>query len=149
MELAAASHLATTLIASHGLDWEFRWDHARRRAGQANFTARRITLSKHLTELCTEEQVRQTVLHEIAHALVGPGHGHDAQWKRMARHIGADPRRVTGPDFPTVPAPWRATCSAGHTHQRFRLPTRDVSCGYCSSSYSPRHALSWVREPGG
>lgn len=145
MELEAARDLATALIARHGLDWEFGWDHARRRAGQANFTLRRITLSKHLTTLCSEEQVRQTVLHEIAHALVGPGHGHGAVWKRMAHRIGADSSRVTGPDFPRVAAPWRATCSAGHTHERFRLPKGTVSCGYCSRSYSTKHALSWVR----
>lgn len=145
MELDRARDLALDLIEQHGLDWKFGWDHARRRAGQTDFTNRRITLSKHLTPLCSPEQVRQTVLHEIAHALVGPGHGHGPVWQAKAKEVGADPRRTTGADFPTLAAPWRAVCSAGHTHERFRLPRRDVSCGYCSRTYSDRHVLSWER----
>ena len=146
MELESARRLALDLLERHGLDWEFGWDNARRRAGQTNYTHRKITLSKHLTPLCTEDQVRQTILHEIAHALVGPGHGHGRVWAEMAGRIGAEPTRLTGRDFPSVKAPWTATCAAGHVHERFRLPKNEVSCGYCSRSYSPRHVLAWTRS---
>lgn len=145
MELAAAHSLALTLFDKHGLDWGFGWDHARRRAGQTNFTHRKITLSKPLTLLCTEEQVRETILHEIAHALVGPDHGHGPVWKQMARRVGAQPRRLTAPDFPKAAAPWQAVCAAGHSHERFRRPTRPVSCGRCSRRFSREHLLTWVR----
>lgn len=145
MDLSQAHHLATTLMAAHGVDWDFAWDRAKKRAGQTNFTTRTITLSKHLTELCTEEQVRQTVLHEIAHVLAGPGHGHGPVWQQKAREIGASPRRSTGPDFPRAQAPWQAVCSAGHTHHRHRRPKNPVSCGLCSSTYQAKHRLIWQR----
>lgn len=29
-----------------------------------------------------------TVAHEVAHALVGPAHGHDAVWRRKAVELG-------------------------------------------------------------
>ncbi len=38
------------------------------------------------------EQVRDTVLHEIAHAIAGPEAGHGPLWKATARRIGATPR---------------------------------------------------------
>ncbi|WP_371683697.1 SprT-like domain-containing protein [Flaviflexus sp.] len=143
MDLPAARTLATSLMAQHGVDWDFKWDRAKKRAGQTNFTTRTVTLSGHLTKLCTEEQVRQTVLHEIAHVLVGPGHGHGPVWQKKAKEIGADPKRSTGPDFPKAPAPWQATCPAGHVHYRYRKPTRPVSCGLCSRTFSERHLLTW------
>lgn len=146
MDLAAAHDLAASLMEEYGLDWDFGWDHARRRAGQTNYTHRKITLSKPLTLLCTDEQVRETILHEIAHALVGPGHGHGPVWKQMARRVGAQPRRLAAPDFPQAQAPWQAVCSAGHRHDRFRRPKNLVSCGRCSSRYSDKHLLTWVRS---
>ena len=38
----------------------------------------------------TEENVKNTLLHEIAHALAGHEHNHDEVWKATARSIGCD-----------------------------------------------------------
>ena len=51
-------------------------------------------------DLSSLDQVRDTILHEIAHALVGPGHGHDAVWKRKCREVGARPERCGQADMP-------------------------------------------------
>ena len=147
MELVPARQLALNLMAEHGLSWNFRWDRAKKRAGQTNFTTRTITLSKHLTQLCTEEQVRHTILHEIAHALVGHGHGHGPVWQAKAKELGTSPRRCTGPDFPVADAPWQGTCSAGHVHARYRRPKRPLSCGRCSRTFSEKHLLTWNYVP--
>lgn len=134
--------MARCYLAQFGLtDWDFAWDRAKRRAGQTNFTHRRISLSHHIATESTPGQVRDTLLHEIAHALVGPGHGHDATWKEMASKLGATPR-ARG-NFPVAPGRWVATCSAGHQHSRHRKPTRDMSCGLCSRRYSEQHRLVW------
>ena len=37
-----------------------------------------------------DSEVKDTVLHEIAHALVGPKHGHDPHWVTRAREIGVN-----------------------------------------------------------
>jgi len=37
----------------------------------------------------SDELVRDTLLHEIAHALVGTAHGHDEVWKAKCLEIGA------------------------------------------------------------
>ena len=90
-----ARTLAWDLMRLYGLadaGWRFRFDHARRRFGRCDYTNRRITLSRPLTLLNAEPEVRDTVLHEIAHALC-PGDGHGPRWKAKCREIGARPVR--------------------------------------------------------
>lgn len=41
----------------------------------------------------TLEETKDTVLHEIAHDLTGPGHGHDGFWKQKCLLVGAGPER--------------------------------------------------------
>ena len=47
------------------------------------------------------ESIRRTVLHEIAHAIVGGGHGHDRVWACCCRELGIEPKRCVrrGEDF--------------------------------------------------
>ena len=40
-----------------------------------------------------EEDIKDTVLHEIAHAIVGGIHHHDCVWKACCNKIGAEPTR--------------------------------------------------------
>jgi len=76
MDIPAVMDLAHDLMAANGVgDWDLGLDRARRRAGQTDHTRRRITLSRALMELYSPDEVRETVLHEIAHARVGAAHG--------------------------------------------------------------------------
>lgn len=145
MEARAALALARELMDAHGLSaWSVRFDRARRRAGTCRFTERAITLSRPLTELYEPERVREVVLHEIAHALVGPAHGHDATWRATARRIGSTGLRTVAADAPSPPAPWRGVCPRGHVVERFRRPSRPMSCGICARSFDPAHILNWT-----
>jgi hypothetical protein len=93
MDLSQAGKLARELLDRHGLaDWRFQWDRARRRFGSCSTTRKRITLSIYLTKLNDEAEVRDTILHEIAHALT-PGDGHGRAWKAACARIGAKPDR--------------------------------------------------------
>lgn len=155
MDLQRAAALAREIMDAHGLQaWAFGFDRGRRRAGACHHSTRTITLSKVLTSLYDEADVRGVILHEVAHALVGARHGHDKVWRDKARAIGASPDRRLGPGLPAPPAPWVGTCPVcGATKMLFRSPQRVVSCGVCSPSFDARRLLQWTymgrpRTPG-
>jgi predicted SprT family Zn-dependent metalloprotease len=85
---------ATELLARHGLrGWSFAFDAAKRRGGACHFAKRRITMAAGFAAAADEAEIEDTLLHEIAHALVGPRHQHDAVWQAKAREIGCTAQR--------------------------------------------------------
>lgn len=147
MEVGSALGLAAELVRRHGLDgWTVTLDRAKMRAGACRFDARQITLSAQLTRLHDESEVRDTILHEIAHALAGPGHGHDAAWRSTALRIGCTGQRCSSVEAPRVDGSWVGTCQAGHRHHRHRRPERLVSCAICSPRFDVAHLLDWTRH---
>jgi predicted SprT family Zn-dependent metalloprotease len=136
MHPADARDLATNLMSAHGLaGWTFRFDHARRRFGSCRCRAKVITLSRPLTILNGTDQVRDTILHEIAHALT-PGDGHGPKWRAACLRIGAAPKRcytdteVTSP--PRKPARYRFGCPpCAWWVDRRRLTRRKYICAKC------------------
>lgn len=147
MTTSDAQRLARELMAEHGLtDWIFKFDNAKRRFGQCNYTSQTISLSRHLVELNEWEIVRKTVIHEIAHALVGPRHGHDRVWRAKARELGhSGARCYSDSDTNTVKGKYVFACPAGHEMHYFRLPKRRGSCTKCNPHrYDERHVFSPV-----
>ena len=90
------SHVAATargLMDEHGLDtWTFAFLEAERRLGDCHFGDRVIRVGRAHALDASEAEIRDTILHEIAHALAGPEARHGAEWKAIARRIGATPR---------------------------------------------------------
>lgn len=145
MQTAAALRLARSLMNDHGLhDWTVTLDRAKTRAGAMFPRQRRISLSGPLTRVHDEDLVRDTILHEIAHALVGHSHGHDHVWKAKARELGASDQRCFDSEGARELAPFIGTCPAGHEVRRHKRPTRLVSCSRCSSRFDPDHLFEWT-----
>jgi predicted SprT family Zn-dependent metalloprotease len=81
----------------HGLReqlWSFQFDRSVSRLGLCSHRKKTISLGTHATLVNDELAVRNTILHEIAHALVGVNHNHDAVWKAKAREIGCTGERL-------------------------------------------------------
>ena len=78
------------------LGWTFKgFDRGVRRLGVCSYNKFSkkgyIGLSKKMSEARTEQEVEQTILHEIAHALdfqIRGVSGHDSVWKSISRTIG-------------------------------------------------------------
>ena len=144
MEMTRALGLGRRLLREHGLDdWTIVADRAKTRAGVCRFGRRQIGISAPITALHDESEVLDTILHEIAHALVGPEHGHDAVWRAKALEIGCSGERCVSTDSPRVPGDWVGRCPAGHEKSRHRAPTRLMSCGQCSRRFDARHLFTW------
>lgn len=121
---------ARTLLDAHGLGaWEFGFNANVRRAGVCFYPhggePGRIELSVHFASANSDDEVADTLLHELAHALVGPGHGHDAVWKAKCRQIGATPEACYGDEIEMPRGRWRAVCpGCAVEFDRHRRPKR-------------------------
>jgi predicted SprT family Zn-dependent metalloprotease len=147
MDLRDALAMAEHLLVRHGLpDWQVAFDGAKRRAGVCRYADRTIGLSAPLTTLHSYDDVRDTVLHEIAHALAGPEHGHDAYWRKVAMGIGCTGDRCVSTDSPRVEAAWLGVCPAGHTQERHKRPERVITCGTCSTTFDLAYLYEWTRH---
>lgn len=145
--LAWARRTALEEMTRHhllGQGWTFVWCNTRTRYGQTRYGGRTIELSRYMTAGRTQVSVRDTILHEIAHALVGPGHGHGSEWKAVCRRIGADPTRVR--DDITVRGRYVAVCPAcAHTYDAHRMGKNmrkgHTACGVCKGDIAHRRLI--------
>jgi len=142
-----ARQLAMQLMAAHPLPgWTFRFNRCKQALGLCVYQRRSIELSIYFVERDNPpEELRDTILHEIAHALVGPGHGHDRVWKRKCLEIGARPLRCGRADMPA--GRWKAQCGCcGRQFDRHRQPKRPHGW-FCRSCGPERGRLLWRDMP--
>jgi ribosomal protein L37AE/L43A len=145
VDLTCARVLAERLINEHGLDgWTFRFDRAKRRFGLCDYGAKTISLSRHLTALNGEGEVRHTLLHEIAHALT-PGAGHGGSWRKKCFELGIEPTRCYGRNVRQPLPRYLLVCPCcGLKISRERKSRRKLACKPCcdrynGGRYSPRY----------
>ena len=155
MKLFDATLLALQLMKEHGLNdgsnlaghgWRFAFDTAKRRFGCAHMHDRLITLSEHLVLLNDEAHVKNTILHEIAHALCPASEWHGSEWKKVARSIGCTGDRCYSPDVIKPKAKYLSHCP---TCKKIRPVHRrgTKSCGYCSEGvFNRQHLLTYTEN---
>ena len=137
MEKGEARKLVEELIAKHGLifaGWRFAFNKTRKTWGRCWYNVKVIFLSIYFIKYNDEEVVRKTILHEIAHALVGKDKGHGAEWKRVCTEIGGDPRAYTKPGEVNMGwASYQSSCLCGALHSKYRKPSkrRTYRCPVC------------------
>ena len=91
--LNSVAGTARRLMDAHGLTgWTLAFVEAKRRLGDCHFKDRVIRISRSHALEGSEAQIRDTVLHEVAHAIAGREAGHGPLWKATARRIGATPK---------------------------------------------------------
>ena len=142
-DLDDVARWAKSVLKSFGLGcWGFAYNYRVRSMGLCRYRRVRIELSVYFVQRNPPEEVRETLLHEICHALVGPGHGHDAVWKRMCLKVGAKPERLC--HEAEMPAGrWQARCGGcGTTHHKHRRPKR-MKGWFCRQCGPEKGQLAW------
>ena len=143
MDLREAQKLAESLMDKHLSDcenyWIFKFDNAKKRFGQCKWGSGEyvISLSRHLTLLNGVDQVRDTILHEIAHALDVNDRGysnHDANWRQIALRIGCNGERCYSSKEVVQPeSKYTVKCTnCNNEFKAMRKPRRSSNaCGRC------------------
>ena len=110
---------AETMMEHYGLEgWTFEFIKTRRTIGRCNHKRQVIQLSS-LWADGHADNIKDTILHEIAHALTR-GHGHDKVWKAMCVKIGAKPERcATTKKSPSVTPRYVAIDDKGAIVEKF------------------------------
>lgn len=139
MELETVEVMAKNLMERHGLDdWTFDFDRAKVRFGHCVYGTQTITLSKHLCKLNSKKEVKDTILHEIAHALVGKKHNHNRIWQAKLIELGGNGHRCYSRDDVETPKfNYVLVCpNCGHKHGYYRKPRMNKACGICCRKYN-------------
>lgn len=123
-------------------NWVFDFDNAKRRFGHCDYGKKKITISKALTELNNEEEVKDTILHEIAHALtLGTSSGHDKIWKEKCIEIGAEPTMYYSKEVKGTEARFVFKCKGcgleieRHKASKFVTRYQNYTCGSCGGRF--------------
>lgn len=143
MNTTEAETLAFLHMEDHGLfdkKWTFSFHNKKCSLGTCSYRRKKIYLSQWFVELNNEDEVEDTILHEIAHALSyerygSDGMGHGRLWKMVCREIGARPQRTCKSKLnrPQNHYKYVDTCACGITYKRHRLKS---NVGYrCPKCY--------------
>ena len=131
------------LACLHLEDWHFGWDKTTRRLGCCKMQPRRISLSRYYAEAYATkdpEQLRRTLLHELAHALAWVHHGsrgHGPVWKHYCAALGIPGERagVRGIEF-----------EAPRREPRFQLCHSETGEIYRTYTRRPRRTAASLRR---
>lgn len=121
---------ANDLLEKHHLSrWSFQFDHGTRRAGSCQFEPQLITLAYEFALNADDENIEDALLHEIAHALVGRDHQHDAVWQEKAREIGCSAKRCH--DIQFTPPRYIVKCINNCWVTTCERKRRNIVCKKC------------------
>lgn len=156
MKLENAEKLAYKLMKEHCLiDWSFKFDNAVSRFGSCRHSKKLLTLSRNLVLLNHHHRVKNTILHEIAHALVGPGNGHNWVWCHKALEIGCDGNRCYSTEKVTAVVPkLSANCSVCNriffkhkkSQDQRKCPDCYIKFYHRSTLYYEKSLYKWQRK---
>lgn len=126
---------AQELFDAHSLDtWTFEYDRAGRRYGLCKHRDRVITMSAFMVAVNPIEESIDTLLHEMSHAIVGPGHGHNHVWRRKAIELGCSGSRTYSNLVIEPKAPFLMGCPSCNIfapRHRRKLKVERYRCGRC------------------
>lgn len=145
-KLAELVALGLEEIQKHRLkEWIFRFDNSVSRAGVCKYENKLIAVSNIHCLTHNHEVVRDTVLHEIAHALAGPKHYHDEEWVRIAKSIGCTAKVRS--DERIERTRYIQTCTSCKWGRRLQRRVRNRKCRSCGKpvSYLPFTEEAWQK----
>jgi hypothetical protein len=134
-------------------DWKVTLNNRVRSFGLCSYSKKEIQMSKSIIPYMSDESIKNTLIHEIAHALT-KGHSHDWVWSQKCIELGGDGKRVGGDnkyengkdgrnECLSKLSKYTLTCPCcGETHYKNRLPKRKSSCGnHNDRFFNPKHEL--------
>jgi len=149
MDLKELEAIASREMLKYDLHgWTFGFAKTKRRLGVCKYRTKRIEIADYYARNSPQKSVLDTLMHEIAHAIAGPGAGHGPAWKAVAIRLGATPRACDNSDETVVkPGDWQATCTVcKKTFHRYKRP-RSLSGYRCRCEVRSPLIFEFMGDP--
>jgi len=129
--------------------WVLDFSNRKRTLGHCNCTKKIISISNAYLKINLFPAMKDTLLHEIAHALQFEKTGktnHGKVWKTIALDVGCRPIRCADLSEVNLPAAkYLGTCPCcGNKTNFYRKVSKVYSCNICSNKFDPRYILKIV-----
>lgn len=99
MELVKAKRMARYYINKYlSKKWKIEYVQDKEIYGECDDAKKIIRLSLYFLKKNTRENVRDTILHEISHGMIGTEHGHNREWQKLAESLSINPKMHFKPD---------------------------------------------------
>jgi predicted SprT family Zn-dependent metalloprotease len=155
MTINQALTLASKLMKNHPelKTWRVSTNNRKGSFGVCKHTSKIIELSSLLLPAMTDNAIKDTIIHEISHALT-PGHHHDNIWKHKCIELGGNGQRCGGVDkyengeegrqiVMQKLAKYTLTCPVcGTNYHMNRKTSGDRSCSKHGRGYNVMYKLS-------
>ena len=158
MNLEKAEALAKSLMMRHGVGHlPFEFSRTRRTIAACAYAGfkhdrrtwmpTKIMLSSHWAKVMDENDIREIILHEIAHALtLTTDGGHGYRFKAQVRAMGGKATDHCYKPQAEIEYPWVGVCPKGHESKHYRAPGRLKACGKCSPRFSTDNLYTWYKN---
>lgn len=128
-------------------EWTFGYNRSKTSHGYCYYGKRMITLSKHLTLLNDEKEVMNTILHEIAHAILPSTFHHNKIWKSLFIYLGGDGNVLASKDAKELVGKYVYYCvKCGAEYHLFRKSNKLRSCSHCCKTFNRDYILQLKSE---
>ncbi len=107
-------------------NWAFALNNRKRALGLCDYEIKTVFISSHFISTLSDEEVMDTIIHEIAHAAT-PGAGHGIKWKKMCKALGGRPERVSSVNVKTPEPKYVASIESKVVGTYHRRPKYDMS----------------------
>jgi SNF2 family DNA or RNA helicase len=157
MDRNTAAKMLRELMDSHGLkDWSIRMNTTMDSGylGMCSEKDKCIILNAHHVDIHPDAEVKDTMLHEIAHALVGSKNQHGYVWARKAEELGA---RTTPCNHFSLPAhvidAIRSGATVEMTFETIQIPKYKVTqlkdvCPECGKTAQEKFNIETIDKEG-
>lgn len=127
-------------------DWELKFTNQKRHLGYCRPRKKTISISRAFMESNPFPIMKDTLLHEIAHALhfIQTGKtNHSNGWKKFALRVGCQPKRCASGEGLNMPeGKYVGVCPVCEkTTYFYRQVKRSYSCSHCTKRYDPKFKL--------
>lgn len=119
-----------SLLERHSLaGWQVAFNMKRNTLAETWHGSRVVYISRHFAKICKTEELTEVIIHEVAHALLGPGKGHDKEFVELYSKLApAGTHGVVA--VPTKIGKYHLTCR-GCGQDGYTNKSKDFYCAIC------------------